>query len=206
MTGLCGSIPGCFLTVIKVVMGIFTFGGKKCPKKHISGCIFTFWWQIHPSNGSILIYSPWLDFVDPFLGVFWQLLRIFWGFHILGLFAARNGSPKIKKTSGTPHHHNYWSYVVHIYHICNICTISGLFGVILPISCMFLSWLGHVRVSKLYSNYPDMCHQKVLNTYPSPKYHQLSDRAPPYWYWRGLLCFFFKLGGSERHSEAKCVC
>jgi hypothetical protein len=206
MTGLCGSFPGWFLIVIKVFMGIFTFWGTKCPPKHISVRIYPSRWQIHPWNGSILMFFQGLDFVDHFPGDFWELLRFLRGCCILGLFEARNGLPKIKKPSGTPHYHNYRSYMVHIYHICNNCIIPGLFGVIPRISCMFLNWPGHVRVSKLYPNYPDKCHQKLPNTHPPPKYQQLSDRAPPYWYWWGPLCFFFESGSSERHFEAKCVC
>ena len=84
MTGLCGSFPGWFLTVIKDFMEIFIFRGKKCPKKHISCRIYPFQWQIHPGNGSILMYSPLLDFVDHFLGDLWQLLRILCAFSLFG--------------------------------------------------------------------------------------------------------------------------
>ena len=196
-SGLCGSFPGWISTVMKVFMVVFPFWRTKCTKNHISGHIYPSRQQTHPRNGSILMYFPRVVFVDHSLGEFWQLLRFLQGFSILGIFEARNGLPKIKKSSGTPHHHNYRSYMVHIYHICNNCTIPGLFGVIPPLSCMFLNWPGQVRVSKLYPNYPDKCHQKLPNTYPTPKYHRLSDRAPPYWYWWGPLCFFSNRGAQR---------
>jgi len=84
MTGLCGSFPGWLLIVIKVFMGIFTFWGTKCPPKHISVRIYPSRWQIHPWNGSILMFFQWLDFVDHFPGDFWELLRFLWAFSLFG--------------------------------------------------------------------------------------------------------------------------
>ena len=84
-SGHCGSFPGWISTVIKVFMGIFTFGGTNCIKNHISGRIYPSRWQIHPGNGSILMYFPRVDFVDHFLGEFWQLLRFLWAFSLFGV-------------------------------------------------------------------------------------------------------------------------
>ena len=43
----------------------------------ISVNIYSFWQQIHPGKGSILMYYPRLDFVDSFLSEFHQLFLVF---------------------------------------------------------------------------------------------------------------------------------
>ena len=51
---------------------------------HISLGIYSFWQQIHPGKGSILMYYPRLDFVDSFLSEFHQLLRFLQAFSLFG--------------------------------------------------------------------------------------------------------------------------